>query len=107
MSDDIVFDDPSELGQILESSKAPSVEIDHQEVVAQVQKKARDAQPLARSKAIPADHPGGHPLPHEPREQKFALGNKMLSKSEYDQYCQNQDPDVYNFLLKAQNLLRS
>ncbi len=103
MSNDIVFDDPSELGQLLESSKAPSVEIDHQEVVAQVQKNAK-----AKSAGKPQgeslqQHPGAVPLPHQSREnQKFAVNGQMLSKKEYDALFQAQDPNLYNFLLKAQ-----
>ena len=97
---DISFDE--DLGGLLQEGQASVIEPQsHAEIVKEVQKAARDAQP---SKAIPAEHPGSKPLPHEKRDQKFAVDGKMLSKAEYDQYCQNQDPDVYNFLLKAQKL---
>ena len=103
-NDEIIFNDPEEqdLESLLETHKAPVEEIDHAQVVHEVQKAAK-----AKSASKPQgeslqQHPGGHPS-HQPRtDQKFCVGNKMLSKKEYDELFQAQDPSLYNFLLKAQ-----
>jgi hypothetical protein len=103
MSNELSFDNPDELAGLLEEGQAVEV-IDHQEVVAQVQKNAK-----AKSAGKPQgeslqQHPGAIPLPHEKRQQSFSVNGKMLSKAEYDLYCQGQNPDLYNFLLKVQKL---
>ena len=105
-NDEIIFNDPEEqdLESLLETHAATEVEPSHTEIVAEVQKKAREAKSESKPQGESLqEHPGGAvPLPHEKRQQSFCVNGKMLSKAEYDAFCQNQDPDLYNFLLKAQ-----
>lgn len=115
MSEEILFTNPEEqdLESLLETHKAPSVEIDHQEVVAQLVKKTQRLPAGNKDQGVPAETgprdrskdrswaiPGQ--LPRD-AEKVYCVDGQMLPASEAKAILSQEiDPESFNFLIQKQ-----
>ena len=107
MSEDIVFDDPSELGQLLETDQAP-VEIDHSKIVQEIQKASQVKPTGNKAQGSPAGIPEGAnsgAMPHEKKDRTLCIDGKMMKESAaLPLLAETVDPESMNFLLARQKI---
>ena len=99
--EEIIFEDPEEkeLNELLDADEAPE-QVDHAQVVADVQKAAKKDHPVEEEKKRWAPAGAGFRAESADSEQMFCVDGKMVKESELQ--AAQEDPEMYNFLLMKQ-----